>query len=65
MYFNRNLAYDYYDLEKIDNYDFWLAEYRTIPAFYYDFEMWQYSDNAQVRGISTPVDINISFKKYK
>lgn len=65
VYLNRNLAYDYYDLEKIKDYDFWLAEYRTIPAFYYDFQMWQYSDNAQVRGISTPVDINISFKKYK
>lgn len=65
VYFNRNLAYDYYDLEKIKDYDFWLAEYRNIPAFYYDFQMWQYSDNAQVQGISTPVDINISFKNYK
>ena len=65
IYFNRNLAYDYYNLEEIDQYDFWLAEYRTIPAFYYDFQMWQYSDNAQVRGISTPVDINICFKEYK
>ena len=65
VYFNRNLAYEYYDLEEIEQYDFWLAEYRPIPAFYYDFQMWQYSDNAQVRGITTPVDINISFKEYK
>lgn len=65
VYFNRNLAYEYYDLEEIDQFDFWLAEYRPIPAFYYDFQIWQYSDNAQVRGISTPVDINISFKEYK
>jgi len=65
VYFNRNLAYDYYDLEQIKEYDFWLAEYRAVPAFYYDFQMWQYSDNAQVRGISTPVDINICFKNYK
>ncbi len=65
VYFNRNLAYDYYNLEMIKDFDFWLAEYRTVPAFYYDFQMWQYSDNAQVRGISTPVDINICFKQYK
>lgn len=65
VYFNRNLAYEYYDLEEIDQFDFWLAEYRPIPAFYYDFQIWQYSDNAQVRGIPTPVDINISFKEYK
>lgn len=64
VYFNRHLGYSYYDLEEIKDFDFWLAEYRTVPAFYYDFQMWQYSDNAQVRGISTPVDINISFKKY-
>ncbi|MBQ2668403.1 MAG: glycoside hydrolase family 25 protein [Clostridia bacterium] len=65
VYFNRNLAYDYYDLEQLDDYDFWLAEYRTVPAFYYDFQIWQYSDNARVKGINTPVDINISFKDYK
>lgn len=65
VYFNRNLAYDYYNLEMIKDFDFWLAEYRAVPAFYYDFQMWQYSDNAQVRGISTPVDINICFKQYK
>lgn len=64
VYFNRSLGYNYYDLEAIKDFDFWLAEYRSIPAFYYDFKIWQYSDNAQVQGISTPVDINISFKKY-
>ena len=64
VYFNRNLGYEYYDLEQLDDYDFWLAEYRTVPAFYYDFQIWQYSDNAKVNGISTPVDINICFKQY-
>ena len=64
VYFNRHLGYDYYNLETIKDFDFWLAEYQSVPAFYYDFKVWQYSDNAQVQGISTPVDINISFKKY-
>lgn len=64
VYFNRNLGYSYYDLEEIKDFDFWLAEYRNIPAFYYDFKIWQYSDNAQVQGIETPVDIDICFKKY-
>ena len=64
VYFNRSLGYNYYNLEEIKDFDFWLAEYRSMPAFYYDFKIWQYSDNAQVRGIDTPVDINISFKKY-
>ena len=64
VYFNRSLGYNYYNLEELRDFDFWLAEYQNIPAFYYDFKLWQYSDNAQVQGISTPVDINISFKKY-
>lgn len=64
VYFNRSLGYDYYDLEALKDFDFWLAEYRDVPAFYYDFKIWQYSDNAQVQGIDGPVDIDISFKKY-
>ena len=64
VYFNRNLGYSYYNLEEIKDFDFWLAEYRSVPAFYYDFKIWQYSDNAQVQGIETPVDINVCFKKY-
>lgn len=65
VYFNRHLGYDYYNLETIKDFDFWLAEYQSVPAFYYDFKVWQYSDNAQVQGISTPVDINISFKNMR
>lgn len=64
VYFNRSQAYGAYDLEKLKDYDFWLAEYQPVPAFWYDFEIWQYSDNAQVLGINTAVDIDISFKKY-
>ncbi|MGN0479225.1 MAG: glycoside hydrolase family 25 protein [Hominenteromicrobium sp.] len=64
VYFNRSLGYYSYDLEEIKDFDFWLAEYRSVPAFYYDFKIWQYSDNAQVQGIETPVDIDICFKKY-
>lgn len=65
VYFNRHLGYDYYNLEELKNYEFWLAEYRNVPAFYYNFQMWQYSDNAQVQGIDATVDINVCFKKYK
>ena len=64
VYFNLSQAYGAYDLEKLKDYDFWLAEYQPVPSFWYDFEIWQYSDNAQVLGINTAVDIDISFKKY-
>lgn len=49
------------DLTRLEEYDKWFAAY--IPYFYYpyDFEVWQYSDSGTVRGISEPVDLNISF----
>lgn len=66
VYFNRSQGYEAYDLKTLSdaNFDFWLAEYTNVPAFYYHFDIWQYSDNAMVQGIDTAVDIDICFKKY-
>ena len=64
VYFNRSLGYNYYDLEQLKEFEFWLAEYRSVPAFYYNFGLWQYSDNAQVQGIDAAVEITVSFKNY-
>ena len=36
----------------------------TDAGFYYDFDMWQYSDSGDVDGIDGNVDLNISFKDY-
>ena len=41
---------------------FWLAEYNPAPTFTYDFEIWQYSCDGRVDGISGPVDLNMSFE---
>lgn len=65
VYFNKSQAYNFYDLEKLDDYDFWYAEYKTAPSLYYSFDIWQYSESGTVNGISEKVDINISFKDYK
>ena len=35
-----------------------------MSGFYYDFDMWQYSDSGDVDGIDGNVDLNISFKDY-
>ena len=37
---------------------------KCIRDSYYNFGLWQYSDNAQVQGIDASVDINVSFKNY-
>ena len=43
-YATKTMAYDKLDLSRLTNYDLWYAEYASKPSFYYDFGMWQYTD---------------------
>lgn len=52
------------DLPRIKEYDIWLAEYNDEPTYYYDYKIWQYTNEGHVAGISTDVDLNVSFKDY-
>lgn len=61
IYFNQRFGYEEFDLLKLQDYVFWLAEYNPTPSFLYDFEMWQYANDGTVDGISTAVDLNLSF----
>ena len=64
VYFNRELGYFNYDLSKLNQYHFWLAEYLTTPTFIYDYKIWQYSKEGHVEGIDGIVDLNISVYDY-
>lgn len=64
VYFNSYCGYLKYDLSRIDQYDFWYARYNDTPDFYYDFDIWQYSDSGTVDGIAGRVDLDISFVDY-
>ena len=64
VYFNNDVGYLTYDLSQISVYPLWLAEYDTHPDFYYDFQIWQYTDSGQVDGIETSVDMNIAFRAF-
>ncbi|MBQ3404410.1 MAG: S-layer homology domain-containing protein [Oscillospiraceae bacterium] len=59
VYFNKDLAYNYYDLNRIAEYDFWYADYHSVPSFYYDFAMLQYTSSGKVNGIDGNVDLDI------
>jgi len=61
IYFNQNQGYLTYDLSKLQDYNFWLAEYRTVPSFYYHFDLWQYSAKGKVPGIQGDVDLDLCF----
>lgn len=62
VYFNQRFGYQELNLLSLRKYMFWLAEYNPAPTFTYDFEIWQYSSDGRVDGISGPVDLNMSFE---
>ena len=51
-------------MDRIADYDFWLAHYTNSTNFRYPYNMWQYSESGKVNGISGNVDMNISYVDY-
>ncbi len=64
VYFNAYCGYIKMDLRQLTGYDFWYAEYEDKPDFRYHFQMWQYSSEGRVDGISGDVDMNLCFVPY-
>lgn len=52
------------EMDRLQDYDLWFAQYRPMPFFPYEFTMWQYTHRGRIDGIEGDVDINISFKDY-
>lgn len=50
-----------FDMEKLQDYPFWYADYEAVPQTPYDFSIWQYSETGKVDGIEGNVDLNIQF----
>ena len=62
VYFNQEQGYLYYQLDQLDQFPFWLAEYDEKPDFFYDFDIWQYTHTGTVPGIEGNVDLNLAFR---
>ena len=52
-----------FDMEQLDMYPFWYADYEKFPQTPYAYEMWQYSNEGHVDGIKGFVDLDIQFIK--
>lgn len=63
VYFNQSAAQTLFRLPELQEYDFWLAQYHNEMTFYYDVDMWQYTCDGHVPGISTVVDLDLYFIK--
>ncbi|WP_287389138.1 glycoside hydrolase family 25 protein [Lachnospira sp.] len=51
------------NLEELEDYDKWFANYDTTPYYPYIFTMWQYSQSGSVDGIDGDVDLDIYLKE--
>lgn len=65
VYFNQRFGYEEFDLQSLQEYVFWLAEYNDTPSFSYHFQLWQYCNDGRVDGIKTDVDLNLAFLRAK
>ena len=61
VYFNPNQSRKQMYLAELTGYDFWLAMYSDQMNYPYKVDMWQYTNQGSVPGISGNVDINLYF----
>ena len=61
IYHNMEMAALMLDLEQLQDYDKWFAYYNSNFYYPYTYKVWQYSEKGKVDGISTEVDLDISF----
>lgn len=63
-YSNLSDLEEFYDREKLKDYEFWLAKYSDILEVP-DVDMWQHSSQGRIRGIDGYVDLDYSYKDYE
>ncbi len=64
LYSNIRWFMEELDLERLAEYDKWLAQYFNRPFFPYALQMWQYTSSGRVDGITGNVDLNLCFTDY-
>lgn len=62
IYAYRYLGYFRYDLTRLQDCSLWIAAINSYPDFYYAHELWQYSSNGEISGITGPVDLDYWFE---
>lgn len=63
VYGARNWFNEMLNMNSLNNYVIWLAEYRDVPIYQGYYHMWQYTSSGSLEGIEGNVDFNISYLK--
>lgn len=61
MYSYLKMAYEQYELDRLDDIVFWMGDPGTKPIFYFDHDFWQYSYTGTVPGIEVDVDLDAMY----
>lgn len=61
VYASRNWYNNNLDMNRLDAYYIWLAEYRSTPLYQGYYQMWQHSSKGKVDGIKGNVDLDIAY----
>lgn len=64
IYYNTEMSALMVNVAEFEDYDKWYASYAETMFYPYQYEIWQYSSKGKVDGISTDVDLNISFTEF-
>lgn len=65
VYANKTWFTEKINTASLTNYKLWLAQYASAPTYTATrYDLWQYSSTGKVSGISTKVDMNISYVNY-
>lgn len=62
IYASRNWYNNNLDMDRLDKYFIWLAEYREVPLYQGYYRMWQYTSKGRIDGIEGNVDMNIRYE---
>ncbi len=62
IYASRNWYNNNLDMDRLDPYFIWLAEYRDVPLYQGYYRMWQYTSKGRIDGIEGNVDMNIRYE---
>lgn len=64
LYGNKEWLIKKYSIGSLEGYDIWLDEAVDVPSYPYRYQMWRYTRNGTIKGISGDASLSISFVDY-
>lgn len=64
IYSSRYWFDNYLNMEKLSDYDVWLAEWTDKPSYKGNYGIWQYTSTGRINGIEGCVDLNLAYLDY-